>query len=213
MLQHLGIKYGTDKSVHTFKGKTYCDIYDKHFQSIRETVRVFVEIGVRDGASLRMFEEYFPNATLYGIDIDPRCRQFETQRTHILIGDQNDDTFLQELRDRIGPYDILIDDGSHITNHQIKTFDILYRNLNPEGFYVIEDLRNSYEESGINSLNLRTIWPGMQYNKVSDSLKNYRAVFDRFVQQHVKLLDFHRHPYLFAVHQYPMIVMFENASS
>jgi hypothetical protein len=213
MLQQLGLKYGTDKSSHTFKGKTYCDIYDKHFQSIRESVKVFIEIGVKDGQSIRMFEEYFPNAMIYGIDIDPRCKQFETNRTRILIGDQNDDRFLSEIRNIIGPYDILLDDGSHITTHQIKTFDVLYSNMKPGGFYIIEDLRNSYEESGVNDIDLRKLWPGMIYNNQSDPLKNYRSVFNQFIQQHVKLLDLHRHPSLFSIYHYPMIVIFENATA
>jgi len=56
-----------------------------------------------------------------------------------------------------GGIDILLDDGSHITNHQINTFNILYKNIKKGGFYIIEDLTNSYEEQ-LNHHNLRAIW-------------------------------------------------------
>ena len=50
---------------------TYCDIYEKYFNERRHKVTKFI-IGVKDGASLRMWKEYFPNAMIYGVDIDPR---------------------------------------------------------------------------------------------------------------------------------------------
>lgn len=211
MLHMLGRAAGTDKTHHVFQGKSYCDIYERYLAPIRHSVKVFVEIGVKEGESLRMFEQYFPNATIYGIDIDPRCRKHERDRVKILIGDQNDEDFLNHVRKTVGAIDILLDDGSHMTAHQIKTFNILYPSIKRGGFYIIEDLRNSHEEWN-GDLDLRTIWPGMHYNKPDDPLRNYRKDFVDFVEHHVKELDFHRHPTLFAIHHYPMIVIFENAS-
>ena len=106
---------------------TYCDIYEKYFNEIRHKVTKFIEIGVKDGASLRMWKEYFPNAMIYGVDIDPRYKMYEEEdRIKIFIGNQKDTTFLQQIKATIGEYDILLDDGSHITEHQIVTFDVLY---------------------------------------------------------------------------------------
>lgn len=211
MLKDLGLKYGTDKvdEHHTYRGYTYCDIYEKYLGSIRYDVKKFVEIGVKDACSLKMFEEYFPNAEIYGIDIDPRCKEFESDRIKIFIGDQNDEMFLIEVRNAIGEFDVLLDDGSHITKHQIKSFDILYPNLKSRGFYIIEDLRNSYEEH-LNHHKIRKIWPGMKYNNPKDKLKNYRKDFVNFVETHVKDLDFHKGKSLFSIHHYPMIIIFEN---
>ena len=121
-LQEIGLKYGTDKSGHSYKGISYLDIYHKHFEKNRLDVRTFVEIGILNGSSLKMWKEYFPNATIYGIDIDPRCKSFEDDRVKIIIGDQNDDDFLNRIKVEIPSIDILLDDGSHITDHQIKTF-------------------------------------------------------------------------------------------
>tara|TARA_B110001469_G_C9535883_1_gene266264 strand:+ start:309 stop:866 length:558 start_codon:yes stop_codon:yes gene_type:complete len=173
LLQILGCRYNTDKAdkKHRFKNKTYCDIYDKYFIKIRNNVTKFVEIGINDGCSLRMWKRYFPNATIYGIDIDPSCKIHEEDRIKCFIGDQNDENFLLEMKEKIGKYDILLDDGSHITSHQIKTFNILYENCHENGFYIIEDL---------NHHNVREIWPGMKYNKKDDELKNYRPDLNIF---------------------------------
>lgn len=209
-LQELGLKYGTDKSTHTYNGVTYLDVYNRYFQDIRNDVKVFVEIGILNGRSLKMWEEYFPNATIYGIDINPLCKQFESGRVKIFIGDQNDDNFLNEIKYVIGNIDVLLDDGSHITKHQIKTYDILYPSVVKGGFYIIEDLSNSYEEI-LNHHDLRSIWPGMSLNKSDDDLKNYRADFNIWVEDKIKNLDLRSNKNnMLSIHFHPMIVVFEN---
>jgi len=218
-LNALARKYNTDKvdCHHLYKGVSYLDIYDRYMSAKRYDVKTFIEIGVRDGASLKMWKDYFPNATIYGIDIDPRCSMFKGDRIEIIIGDQNDDTFLKNLVSKFsGGIDILLDDGSHITKHQIKTFNALYVLIKPLGLFIIEDLANSYEEWGNNNINLRTAWPGMHYNKQGDNLKNYRKDFDEFVNNVIKILDLNSkhngtiNPNLISIHFYPMIVIFEN---
>ena len=126
-LQQIGNKHQTDKSRHTYKNITYLDIYEKFFKHKREAVKNFVEIGVLNGASLRTWKDYFPNANIFGIDIDPECKNLEEDRIKIFIGDQNDDDFLKTIKTEIPQIDILIDDGSHITRHQIKTFNYLFK--------------------------------------------------------------------------------------
>lgn len=210
ILQQLGLKYGTDKSRHTYKGITYLDIYDRHFSDIRYSVKTMLEIGIRDGSSLRMWKEYFPNAVIYGVDINPECKRHEEERIKIIIGDQNDDNDLNRIKNEIGLCDIILDDGSHITIHEIRTFDVLYNSVIRGGYYVIEDLRNSYEE--LTDLHdLRKIWFGMSYNKPDDLLKNHRSEYNNWIQSKIKDLDFHREDMnLFTIHHYPMIVIFEN---
>lgn len=208
-LQQIGMNYGTDKSRHKYNNISYLDIYDRYFNSLRNNVKKIVEIGVLNGESLLMWREYFPNAIIYGLDINPYCKKFENDRIKILIGDQNDEEFLKNVKNEIGKCDIILDDGSHITQHQILTFNILYDSLIDGGYYVIEDLRNSYEEFSGNH-DLRKIWPGMIYNKSEDLLKNYRKDFSEWIELKIKDLDFHSNKKLFSIHHYPMIVIFEN---
>jgi hypothetical protein len=216
-LNELGTKYMTDKcdKHHTYKNVSYLDIYQRYMGNKRLNINVFVEIGVKDGASLRMWKEYFPNATIYGIDIDPRCKSFEEDRIEIIIGDQNNEPFLKSLQDKFkNNIDILLDDGSHITSHQIITYKYLYPCVKNQGLFIIEDLANSYEECGINELNLRKLWPGMVYNDQKDDLKNYRKDFNEFINLIIKKLDLYSKynvdNNLISIHFYPMIVIFEN---
>ena len=218
-LNALAKKYRTDKvdEHHSYNGITYLDIYARYMSSMRLKVKTFVEIGVRNGASLRMWKDYFPNAIIYGIDIDPQCISSVEDRIEIIIGDQNNNTFLQNLVNKFSSgIDILLDDGSHITSHQINTFNILYKLIKPTGLFIIEDLANSYEEWGNNSINLRSAWPGMHYNQKNDNLKNYRKDFDNFINSIIKLLDLNSKSNntsinnLVSIHFYPMIVIFEN---
>ena len=89
----------------------YFEIYHRHFEPFRGRSPVVVEIGVFHGGSLQMWRHYFgPGAHIVGIDVDPRCRQFEDESTTILIGDQADRRFLAEVRERVPHIDILIDE-------------------------------------------------------------------------------------------------------
>lgn len=125
----------------------YFEIYDRHFSKYKGTDPIIVEIGVAQGGSLEMWNHYFNGeCTIYGIDINPDCKKFEDAfpNVNILIGDQNDSQFLNTLYFHIPQINILIDDGSHVNSHIIKTFEALYSKIAPGGTYLIEDLHTSY---------------------------------------------------------------------
>jgi hypothetical protein len=124
----------------------YFDIYDSYFNKFRNKKITIVEIGVYQGGSLQMWRKYFgKEATIWGIDIDPRCKSLEEENTHILIGSQEDPLFLKSIIAKIGPIDILIDDGGHTQNQQIISFEELYNQVNPDGgIYLCEDVHTSY---------------------------------------------------------------------
>ena len=128
-----------------YKWHHYFEIYHRHFQRFRGTSPVVLEVGVFHGGSLQMWREYFgKGAKIIGIDVDPRCRQFEDEATTILIGDQADPAFLADVRKRFPRVDILIDDGGHFMVEQITTFGELYHHLQPRGVYLCEDVHTSY---------------------------------------------------------------------
>ena len=132
----------TGRRIH--KWHHYFDIYHRHFARFRGRSPIVVEIGVEHGGSLQMWRDYFgPGARIFGIDIDPRCRQFEDPSTTILIGDQADRGFLAGVRTRIPHIDILIDDGGHTMTQQITTFEEMYPHIQPNGIYLCEDMNTS----------------------------------------------------------------------
>jgi cephalosporin hydroxylase len=123
----------------------YFEIYHRHFQSFRGRSPVVLEIGVFHGGSLQMWKEYFgPGARIVGIDIDPRCRQFEEEQISVMIGDQADRGFLAGVRQRLPLIDIVIDDGGHTMEQQITSFEELYPHVQPRGIYLCEDIHTSY---------------------------------------------------------------------
>lgn len=123
----------------------YFDIYHRHFARYRGRACTIVEFGVFHGGSLQMWREYFgPAARIIGVDINPRLRELGEPGIEIIIGDQNDRAFLRELARRVGPIDILIDDGGHAMSHQINTLEELYGAVRPDGVILVEDTHTSY---------------------------------------------------------------------
>ena len=138
--------YGTDK----WNAHWYAQHYHRHFQGLRKKRLKILEIGVggdddpkRGGASLRMWKKYFPNGQIYSIDIHDKSF-LQEQRIRIFRGSQADEVFLRKVYSEIGPVDIIIDDGSHINEHVISTFKVLFPLLKDGGIYVGEDLQTSY---------------------------------------------------------------------
>ena len=125
----------------------YFPIYEKHMSSWRNKTLNFLEIGVYKGGSLQMWKRFFgPLATIVGIDINPECKQFEEDGIHIRIGDQNDPDFLKSVIEEFGPFDICLDDGSHMMDHLKNTFSYLYPTITKNGLYILEDLHTCYWE-------------------------------------------------------------------
>lgn len=127
------------------KWKHYFEIYDRHFSRFRDTDVHIVEFGVSQGGSLQMWKDYFgPKAKIFGIDINPHCKELEEEQVEIFIGDQENRGFLKSLIAKIPRIDILIDDGGHTMKQQIATYEELFPHVDKNGVYLCEDLHTSY---------------------------------------------------------------------
>lgn len=123
----------------------YFEIYNTFLGKYVGNNVKMLEIGVYKGGSMQMWKDYFgPQATIVGIDIDENCRAFEEENIHICIGSQADREFLANVSDQWGPFDIVLDDGSHMMEHQIITFDTLFPLLKEGGVFLCEDCHSSY---------------------------------------------------------------------
>lgn len=124
----------------------YFDVYDRHFRRFKGKEIVVLEIGVFQGGSLQMWKNYFGDkAKIYGVDINPHCKELEEENVEIFIGSQSDRNFLRKVKQSIPPIDILIDDGGHTMLQQIITFEELFGHVKDEGVYLCEDLHTSYQ--------------------------------------------------------------------
>ena len=117
-------------------------IYDKYFADIANKKINILEIGIDDGESLRLWREYFPNANIVGLDIF--SKDFKISGVKMFQGDQSNISDLKKVTDLYNNFDIIIDDGSHVSKQTIKSFYYLFDFLNENGFYVVEDLQTSY---------------------------------------------------------------------
>ena len=130
------------------KWNHYIEVYDLYFNKYRGNEINILEIGVSQGGSLEMWKKYFGKKVhIYGIDVNPRCKELEDEQVTIFIGEQEDRTFLSELRNKIPKLDILIDDGGHTMIQQIVTFEEMFQHVKDDGIYLCEDTHTSYMDA------------------------------------------------------------------
>ena len=139
-LDSIMIKHKSDKSS---KGHNYTRYYEKYFEDIRNEELKILEIGVQFGCSMKAWKEYFKNSTIYGIDIGD-CAYLTEDRVVILKGNQSDIEFLNEVNSKYGPFDIIIDDGSHKNGDMVITYETMFPLLKNGGIYVVEDMHCCY---------------------------------------------------------------------
>ncbi len=139
-LDDIAQKYNTDKSS---LWHNYTEKYEQYFSVLREQKIKILEIGIQNGYSLQTWRDYFPHAHIYGLDIVD-CSAMNEDRVTTLQGSQNDLSFLKRINDAHGPFDIIIDDGSHNSNDMKISFDFLFPLLRSGGIYVIEDIHCVY---------------------------------------------------------------------
>ncbi len=142
----LSTKYGTDKGY----PHRYTPIYHQFLGPCRTDIKRVLEVGIcvkrdllngRTGASLYMWEEFFPDADIFGIDIDPNSMVNEG-RIKSAVADQTNLDQMVYAVEMFGarPFDVIVDDGSHVPEHQISCANILLPYLDRDGFYFIEDI-------------------------------------------------------------------------
>lgn len=91
------------------------------------------------GASLRMWRDLFPNAHVYGGDIDPDILIQEDRITSFYV-DQLDPESVSELSKKLpNDLDLIVDDGLHQADAAITLYQGIFKNLREGGVYIIED--------------------------------------------------------------------------
>jgi demethylmacrocin O-methyltransferase len=166
-LDRLGKIYRTDKA----GSHSYTPHYQAHLKKFKFKRIHLLEIGVggyedpqNGGSSLRMWKKYFPFGKIFSFDIFDKSA-LQERRIKIFQGSQVDADFLDKVIQEMGTIDVIIDDGSHINEHVIETFKLLFPKLKDGGIYIIEDTQTSY-------------WP--YYGGDSEDLKNPNTMMNYF---------------------------------
>jgi cephalosporin hydroxylase len=145
-LTRIALRHGTDK----WGAHFYTPVYHQLFAHLRDRPVRLLEIGIGGyefarlgGASLAMWADYFPNGHILGVDVHAKTLDLGPRVT-VQQGSQNDAAFLARMSAEHGPFDIVIDDGSHVPAHVIASFNVLFPLLADNGLYVIEDVQTAY---------------------------------------------------------------------
>jgi len=144
-LARIALKYDTTKLLDP-ECVQYLPLYERNMTHLRDRPIKLLEIGVKDGESLRMWKDYLhKDSIVYGMEINPiPLDEFKQDGIHLLFGDQTDIDFLAYVRQH-GPFDIIIDDGGHTMFQMRSSFEYLFRySMASGGLYIIEDLGTSY---------------------------------------------------------------------
>lgn len=139
-------KYNTDKGSGYHN---YLRQYEPLLQSMRNKPIRILEIGVYNGGSILAWREAFPNAlSIVGVDITPSCKKYEdpTKSIFIEIMDATNSKNIESISSKYGPFDLILDDGSHLNKHVIQSFEGFFPYLKDDGIYIVEDT-NCYNSS------------------------------------------------------------------
>lgn len=146
-LGELARAYLTDKwgGVHWF-----ADVYEQHLRPYRDLPVRVLEIGIggyghpaQGGEGMRVWKRYFHRGLIVGADIYDKSG-VDAQRMITVVADQSSPAALAEIDEQYGPFDIIIDDGSHVNAHVRTSFEVLFPRLRSGGLYVVEDLYTSF---------------------------------------------------------------------
>ena len=189
----------------------YFEIYERYMSKFRNANPTYLEIGVQQGGSLDLMREYFGQAKIIGIDIDPSCLQSMANGHDIFIGSQDNTCFLEDVAGKFDGFDIIVDDGGHTANQQITSFVTLFPHLKDGGVYIVEDLHVSqhwvgFQDSvlGINFLDyakgladklslwhMREDWFHNRYGQPLESRDNNGPKFNNFAVNQIFSISFY----------------------
>lgn len=158
----------TDKqSLHS-----YLPVYEHFFKNRKENVKNVLEIGVKKGGSIKLWYDYFSNATIYGIDNnydefivqDIKDELIENERVKLLICK---DAYNVDIAASLygTKFDFMLDDGPHTLESMISFIKLYIHLLSDDGVLMIEDVQ-SIE------------WIHTLIESVPNELKQYIQFFD-----------------------------------
>ena len=149
-LEHLAFHFGTDKSHDDHK---YTDLYAMLFAPLRNTAQNITEIGIAAGQSLWLWNDYFPHAHIWGIDIAPnQLRQqrpaftANAPRVHLLLGDVTNPSEVESFGFSPESMDVIIDDGPHSSGPNERILVNMWPYLKLGGYYCVEDIQTGIDD-------------------------------------------------------------------
>ena len=149
----LGGKYNTDKSpICNYDLKhSYTIFYDLIFSNLKYKKIKLAEIGIWKNSGIKMFRDFLQDAEIHGFEkvseIIMEAKNDNIPNTVYHYMDCNDpNSVINSFKESGGDFDIIIDDGSHVFEHQINVIVNSAPFLKPGGVLIIEDIFTSIDE-------------------------------------------------------------------
>tara|TARA_B110000027_G_scaffold133704_1_gene162956 strand:- start:2554 stop:3381 length:828 start_codon:yes stop_codon:yes gene_type:complete len=190
----------------SIKLEKYFDVYEEYFSTFKGKNITFVEIGVFNGGSLKIWKDYFgPKSRIIGIDINPECKKFANDGIEIHIGNQSDPLFWENFFKEVGNVDIILDDGGHTNLDQIITTVKCVDKINDGGILMVEDTHTSY----IDEYNSKNSFSFINFAKKLIDDVNHTAGINEFEKKNDSFFfKFSLNKYIYSTHFYESIVVF-----
>jgi hypothetical protein len=219
-LTELANLYATDKGTigpsTEWGAHNYTDIYEGYLYRYRQSPIHFLEIGLgvtgdqweshivhgrnTGGASLRMWYDYFHNAKIFGMDVNP-CSYLDNDRIKTFVADQGKIEDLDAFVEATGgiEFDVIVDDGSHRPDHQQVSFSYFFKHLKSGGLYFIEDLASNGLGDGGNDRidcdNIRNTRTVLKHYLQHGNFAEPNALIDQaYLSEHIDYIGFHVPP-------------------
>jgi predicted O-methyltransferase YrrM len=158
----------TDKNtVHS-----YLDLYDSLMSSKKDSATNILEVGIaRGGGSIKLWNDYFLNARIHGLDIIPKemvwreLHNLPRVSLHTSINAYDRSYINKTFLDNNVKFDVVLDDGPHSLESMIMFISIFTPLLKDNGILIIEDVQD-------------IAWLDVLVNVVPSELKQYVKTYD-----------------------------------
>lgn len=156
-LTKLANYFGTDKGTTCGDSHRYTEIYQSYFEKYENPV--ILEIGVFHGSSIKMINAFYDGqCEIYACDIDSNCENYirDLPNVHFIQLELGNMESMKNVKSCLGniKFDMIIEDASHIWEHQMYSLYMYHDMLKENGIYILEDLQTSrqYEDLRISPL-------------------------------------------------------------
>lgn len=159
-------------NTHTDKNTThsYLSLYQQLLQSKKETATDVLEVGIQCGGSIKLWKDFFPNATVVGVDVMKEKEVWdEIRHDRIQLYTERDayetDFFVSTFLEKETRFDFLLDDGPHTLDSMVRFIQLYAQIMKEDGILIIEDVQ-AWE------------WMDILRQAVPASLQPYVRVYD-----------------------------------
>ena len=150
---------------------SYLELYQNLLESKKLSAKHVLEIGIYNGGSIKLWSDFFTNATVYGMDLENGHRiksDIVGKRNIVLLTSMNaysDDIFSKEILGRNIKFDFMLDDGPHTYESMVSFIRLYSQVMTDDGILIIEDVQN-------------IDWLDNLKNEVPQHLKQYVKTYD-----------------------------------